>query len=67
MKRMKLSKITPSDINEIGRGFHIEKITDKYDEYFPFSSFEEFLDTIFGGSTFWANIDDLVFFKRCFP
>lgn len=66
MRRLKYPHIIPSDVKIQGRGFGIEKITDKYDEQFPFSYFEEFLEMLFHSSVDWANIDDLGFLTVAF-
>lgn len=61
-KRIKFPRLTPDDICEFsGYSIHVEKITDKYDEWFPFSDLEEFLDDMFDSTMDWSNIDDLGF------
>lgn len=60
-RKLKYPAIVPDDVIVCSNGFHIEKITDKYDDSFPFSAFDEFLERLFGELVYWSNIDDLGF------
>lgn len=65
-RRIKYPHITSNDIVIFSRGFRIEKITDKYDNQFPFAAFDEFLEMLFHTSVDWSNIDDLGFLSVSF-
>lgn len=57
---MKIPKITVEDVHVSFYSIHCEKITDKYDKYFPFSTLDEQLELI-GISVEYSNIDDMGF------
>lgn len=62
IKRIVYPSLALDDIRRASSySIHVEKITDKYDEWFPFSDLEEFLDDIFDSTVAWSNIDDLGF------
>ena len=62
IKRIKFPGLAPDDIRRASSySIHVEKITDKYDEWFPFFDLEEFLDDMFDSTVDWSNIDDLGF------
>ncbi len=57
---MKIPKIKRFDAVYLNGYIYVEKITDKYDDIFPFSRLTERLDLV-GYIISWINIDNLGF------